>query len=148
MSAAAPPSADPPAVAAGAQAVRQLCAARAGAHCVETHISWVLLAGDDAYKIKKPLQLDFLDFSTIERRHAACLEELRINRRTAPGLYLRVVPITGRLDAPAIGGERVNLVAQPRVFALEFVQCHRPSPASPCVGRESGRARGVTPPLE
>lgn len=104
MSAAAQPSADAPALAASARVVRQLCAARAGAHCVETHISWVLLAGDDAYKIKKPLKLDFLDFSTLERRHAACLEELRINRRTAPALYLDVVPITGRPDAPAIDG--------------------------------------------
>eukprot|EP01034_Spumella_vulgaris_P013786 gene13786-17608_t len=52
--------------------------------CIETHISWVLLAGDFAYKLKKPLQLDFLDFSTHALRHAACEEELRINRRTAP----------------------------------------------------------------
>lgn len=76
----------------------------AQADCIETHISWVLLAGDDAWKIKKPLKLDFLDFSTLERRHAACLEELRINRRTAPGLYLDVVPITGSVRAPRIGG--------------------------------------------
>ncbi|MGB7423128.1 MAG: aminoglycoside phosphotransferase, partial [Comamonas sp.] len=73
-------------------------------NCIETHISWVLLAGDDAWKIKKPLKLDFLDFSTLEQRHAACLEELRINRRTAPGLYLDVVPITGSVRAPRIGG--------------------------------------------
>jgi len=76
----------------------------AQADCIETHISWVLLAGDDAWKIKKPLKLDFLDFSTLEQRHAACLEELRINRRTAPGLYLDVVPITGSVRAPRIGG--------------------------------------------
>lgn len=59
--------------------------------CIETHISWVLLAGDFAYKFKKPLQLDFLDFSTQALRYAACEEELRINRRTAPGLYLGLV---------------------------------------------------------
>ncbi len=76
----------------------------ADADCIETHISWVLLAGGDAWKIKKPLKLDFLDFSTLEQRHAACLQELRINRRTAPGLYLDVVPITGSVRAPRIGG--------------------------------------------
>lgn len=75
------------------------------AECIETHISWVLLAGGDAWKIKKPLRLDFLDFGTLERRRAACEEELRINRRTAPGLYLGVVPITGTLQAPRIGGD-------------------------------------------
>lgn len=75
------------------------------AACVETHISWILLTGDDAWKIKKPLKLDFLDFSTLARRRAACEEELRINRRTAPGLYLGVVPITGTPQAPRIGGD-------------------------------------------
>lgn len=56
--------------------------------CIETHISWVLLAGGFAYKFKKPLLLDFLDFSTQGVRRRACEEELRINRRTAPALYL------------------------------------------------------------
>jgi aminoglycoside phosphotransferase family enzyme len=51
---------------------------------IETHISWLLLAGDFVYKFKKPLKLDFLDFSTPALRRAACEEELRINRRTAP----------------------------------------------------------------
>ena len=55
---------------------------------IETHISWLLLAGDFVYKFKKPLKLDFLDFSTPALRRAACEEELRINRRTAPALYL------------------------------------------------------------
>ncbi|HMN22500.1 MAG TPA: AAA family ATPase [Ottowia sp.] len=73
--------------------------------CIETHASWVLLAGDEAWKIKKPVKLDFLDFSTLERRRAACEEELRINRRTAPQLYLGVVPITGTRQAPRLGGD-------------------------------------------
>ncbi len=72
---------------------------------VETHISWVLLAGDLAYKFKKPLRLDFLDFSTLEQRRAACREELRINRRTAPDLYLDVLALTGGDEAPRLGGE-------------------------------------------
>ncbi len=62
---------------------------------IETHISWLLLAGDRVYKFKKPLKLDFLDFSTRALRRAACEEELRINRRTAPSLYLGLVGLSG-----------------------------------------------------
>lgn len=54
----------------------------------ETHISWVALAGPFAYKVKKPLRYDFLDYGSLERRRAACLVELGLNRRWAPGLYL------------------------------------------------------------
>lgn len=71
---------------------------------IETHISWVLLAGDYAYKIKKPVDLGFLDFSTLELRRQACEEEIRLNRRLAPDYYLGVVPVTGRPDAPSLGG--------------------------------------------
>lgn len=71
---------------------------------VETHLSWVILAGTGAWKIKKPVRLDFVDFSTLGRRHAACLEELRLNRRMAPGLYQDVVAITGSAQAPRLGG--------------------------------------------
>jgi len=71
---------------------------------LETHISWVLLTGRYAYKLKKPLDLGFLDFSTLEARRRACEEELRLNRRTAPGLYLEAVPITGTAADPRIGG--------------------------------------------
>lgn len=85
--------------------VRRLADGLGDAELLETHISWVLLAGDDAYKLKKPLELGFLDFSTPDRRRAACEEELRINRRTAPGIYLGVVPITGSVAAPRIGGD-------------------------------------------
>jgi aminoglycoside phosphotransferase family enzyme/predicted kinase len=71
----------------------------------ETHISWVLLAGDFAYKIKKPVDFGFLDFSTLERRRFFCQEELRLNRRHARDLYLAVVPIADhppRLDGSGI----------------------------------------------
>ncbi len=71
---------------------------------VETHISWVLLTGPYAYKIKKPLNLGFLDFSTLEKRRFFCEEELRLNRRLAPSLYLEVIPITGSSSAPVPGG--------------------------------------------
>ncbi|HSN22521.1 MAG TPA: AAA family ATPase [Usitatibacter sp.] len=71
---------------------------------VETHISFVLLAGEHAYKIRKPVRLAFLDFSTLEARRRDCEEELRLNRRTAPQLYLDVVRITGTAASPVVGG--------------------------------------------
>ncbi|HJR69347.1 MAG TPA: AAA family ATPase [Gammaproteobacteria bacterium] len=70
---------------------------------VETHISFVLLTGPYAYKLKKPLKLPFLDFSTRARRRHFCLEELRLNRRLARELYLGVVPIGGSSAAPRVG---------------------------------------------
>jgi hypothetical protein len=72
---------------------------------LETHISWVLLTGDYAYKIKKPVNLGFLDFSTLGMRGHYCEEELRLNRRLAPELYLEVVTVRGTPAAPHIGGE-------------------------------------------
>ena len=71
---------------------------------LQTHISCILLAGDYAYKIKKPLNLGFLDFSTLGARRHYCEEELRLNRRTAPGLYLDVIPISGSESAPLLAG--------------------------------------------
>jgi aminoglycoside phosphotransferase family enzyme/predicted kinase len=71
---------------------------------IETHISHVLLAGDYAYKLKKRLALGFLDFSTLERRKFFCEEEIRLNGRLAPDVYLVVVPITGGVDAARVGG--------------------------------------------
>jgi uncharacterized protein len=70
---------------------------------VETHISWVLLTGSFAYKIKKPVNFAFVDFSTLERRKAFCDEEIRLNRRLAPSIYLGVVPIGGSASRPVIG---------------------------------------------
>lgn len=71
---------------------------------IETHISWVLLTGQYAYKIKKPVSFGFLDFSTLEKRRFYCAEELRLNRRLAAELYLEVVPITGSPDRPELAG--------------------------------------------
>jgi hypothetical protein len=73
--------------------------------CIETHISWVLIAGDHAYKIKKPVDFGFLDFSTLAKRRACCAEEVRLNRRLAPDLYLGVVEIRGAESAAHIGGD-------------------------------------------
>lgn len=81
-----------------------LASAREPVELIETHISWVLLAGDRAYKLKKPLDLGFLDFSTLEKRRAACEEELRLNGRLAPQIYEAVVPITGSACAPQLDG--------------------------------------------
>lgn len=70
---------------------------------VETHISWVLLSGHYAYKIKKSIALGFLDFSSLEARRFYCEEEIRLNRRLAPKLYLKVVSIGGSAEAPVLG---------------------------------------------
>lgn len=70
---------------------------------VETHVSWVFLTGRHAYKVKKPVKLPFVDFSTLALRKRFCEEELRVNRRLAPELYLGVVPIGGTPSAPRVG---------------------------------------------
>ncbi len=69
---------------------------------IETHVSWVFLTGAHAYKLKKPLDLGFLDFSTLSKRRNACREELRLNRRTAPSIYLDVVAICGAPETPEL----------------------------------------------
>jgi aminoglycoside phosphotransferase family enzyme/predicted kinase len=71
---------------------------------VETHCAWVLLTGDFAYKVKKPVDFGFLDFSTLEKRHFYCAEEVRLNRRFAPAVYLDVVAVTGRPERPQMAG--------------------------------------------
>jgi len=91
--------------------IRQLLVAAAYPHqvgeiqLVETHISWVILTGKYAYKVKKPVELGFLDFSTLEARRHFCEEELRVNRRTAPDLYLEVVPIASGPEGARVGVE-------------------------------------------
>ena len=71
---------------------------------IETHISWVLLTGKYAYKIKKSVNFGFLDFSTPDKRRHYCHEELRLNQRLAKDWYLDVVPITGQSERPKMGG--------------------------------------------
>lgn len=70
----------------------------------ETHISYVILTGDYVYKFKKPVDLGFLDFSTLEKRKFFCEEELRLNRRLASDMYLDVVSVHGELEHPVVGG--------------------------------------------
>src|SRR5438128_673555 len=67
---------------------------------LETHISHLFLTGDFAYKLKKSVRFDFLDFSTPEKRQYFCAEEIRLNSRYAPELYLELIPVSlknGRL---------------------------------------------------
>jgi aminoglycoside phosphotransferase family enzyme/predicted kinase len=83
---------------------------------IETHISWVILTGEYAYKIKKPVKLGFLDFSSLEQRKFFCEEELRVNRRTAPELYIDIVPI-------GIENDKARIMAEP---AIEYaVRMHQ-----------------------
>jgi aminoglycoside phosphotransferase family enzyme/predicted kinase len=72
---------------------------------LETHLSVVLLAGEYAYKFKKPVDLGFADFSTLEKRRHYCEEELRLNKRLAPDLYLAVVAVCGTAQSPRIDGD-------------------------------------------
>ncbi|MEO5784148.1 MAG: AAA family ATPase [Casimicrobiaceae bacterium] len=90
------------------------------ARVLETHISYVLLTGTHAYKIKKAVRLGFLDFTTLAKRRHYCEEELRLNRRLAPGFYLDVVAITGTAGHPQIGG--AGPVLEYAVKMLEFPQ--------------------------
>jgi aminoglycoside phosphotransferase family enzyme/predicted kinase len=87
---------------------------------IQTHISFVLLTGPYAYKVKKAVDLGFLDFSTLERRRHFCQEELRLNARGAPGLYVDVVPIT--LDG---GREPVEYAVRMHQFPADELYSER-----------------------
>ena len=89
---------------------------------VETHISWIFLTGQFAYKMKKPVNLGFLDFSTLEQRKHFCEEELRLNRRLCADLYLDVLPVTSSAEGIRIGGdgEAVDYVIRMAQFDRSF----------------------------
>jgi aminoglycoside phosphotransferase family enzyme/predicted kinase len=77
---------------------------------IDTHISIVWLVGDRAFKLKRAVRFDYVDFSTVELRHLACEAEVRLNRRTAPQLYRGVRPVTREADGSlALGGKGVPL---------------------------------------
>ncbi len=101
---------------------------------IETHISWVLLAGKFAYTIKKAGDLEILDFTTLASRRFYCEEELRINRRMAPRLYVDVLPIGGSPDRPLPGREP----------AIEYAVRMRRFPAGNLLDKLLPRGR-VTP---
>lgn len=85
---------------------------------LETHISWVLLTGTYAYKIKKPVDLGFVDFSTLAKRRHFCEEELRLNRRLAPDLYLGLRTLHGPAQRAHLGGvgPPIEVAVQMRQF--------------------------------
>lgn len=105
------------------QGLRQWLASRQGveASLIETHISYVLVCGSHAYKLKKALRTPFLDQSTLALRQLACQEELRLNRRMAAELYLGVVPVTGTAAAPELAGTgaAIDVAVKMRAFAQE-----------------------------
>ena len=86
---------------------------------VETHMSWVFIAGDLVYKLKKPVRFPYLDFSTCDRREAACRAELAINQRLAPHVYLRVVPLTAGREGMAIFKDSKSKPTRIPTFAQE-----------------------------
>ena len=85
----------------------------------ETHISWVVRTGSFAYKIKKPVKLDFIDASTLARRRFLCEEELRLNRRLAPELYLDVMPVTRSQGKLVMGGSGTAVEYAVRMHQFE-----------------------------
>lgn len=93
----------------------------------ETHISWVLVSGELAYKFKKAVRFDFLDFSTLDARRRYCEEELRLNGKLAPEIYLDVVAITGAVERPEIGGSgpAIEYAVKMRAFPQEALWNHR-----------------------
>jgi aminoglycoside phosphotransferase family enzyme/gluconate kinase len=93
---------------------------------LETHISWIILTGSYAYKIKKPVNFGFLDFSTLDKRHFYCAEELRLNRRFAPRIYLDLVEIRGSRDAPHLhkDGEVIEYALKMLEFPQECLLSH------------------------
>ncbi|MBI3222559.1 MAG: AAA family ATPase [Nitrosomonadales bacterium] len=91
-----------------------------GLRLIETHISWVVLTGDFAYKIKKPVDMGFLDFSTLALRQQACADEVRLNRRLAADIYLGVVVITGSAESPHIGEPQLDTL--PFEYAVQMRQ--------------------------
>lgn len=124
------PDASADGLAAQQQLVQSLCAALQAAEPVrlfETHISWVLVTKDYAYKIKKAVRFDFLDFSLLKARRRYCEEELRLNRRLAPELYLDVLAITGSVEAPRLGGQgaAIEYVVRMRAFGQDALWSER-----------------------
>ena len=95
-------------------------------HLIETHISWVILTGDYVYKIKKPVDFGFLNFSTLDKRRHFCHEELRLNRRFAPHIYLDVVEIRGPIDAPRLhgSGEVIDYAVKMAEFSQQDLLSH------------------------
>jgi len=118
------------------RALRDAATYPQGPHAVEareTHMSWVFLTEQHAYKLKKPVRYEFLDFSTLEKRRFDCEEELRLNRRLAPNVYLDVVP----LAVDERGAVRVEGVGTP----IEWLVKMRRLPDEQMLDRRIRRGR-------
>src|SRR5690242_2749847 len=107
-----------------------------GVNLIETHISWVLLTGSFAYKVKRPVHYAFVDLRSAEQRRSLCHEEVRLNRRFAPELYLDVRTIRRRQGEARIGGsgpiieQAVRMRQFPRSQQLDaLLQAQRIEPA-------------------
>jgi aminoglycoside phosphotransferase family enzyme/predicted kinase len=110
---------------------------------IDTHISTVLLAGPHAYKIKKPVAFGFLDYSTLEQRHAGCIDEVRLNRRTAPQIYLDVVPIVSARGTPRIGEADPAGDSQPIEYAVRMRRFDHDLTLDRLAGRRQLTARHI-----
>ena len=90
---------------------------------LQTHISYIALTGKYAYKIKKPVDFGFLDFSSLEKRKKFCEEEIRLNRRLCPDIYLDVVPITIKDHTVEINGrgEIIEYAVKMKEFSQENI---------------------------
>jgi len=93
---------------------------------LQTHLSYVVLTGGIAYKVKKAVDMGFLDFRSLASRRRDCDRELRIDRAFAPDLYLDVVAVTGSVDTPHIGGAGpvLDYAVRMREFPQEAVAAH------------------------
>lgn len=107
---------------------------------IETHNSWVVLCGAYAYKIKKALDLGFLDFTALEKCRFYCTEELRLNSRLAPALYLAVIPITGTAEQAYVGG-----TGRPRGMPLRILYfCADPAALRQRIESRQRKARDIS----
>jgi len=123
---------------------------------IETHISWVILTGPFAYKIKKPVDFGFLNFTTLDARKHFCEEELRLNQRLTDNLYLDVIPVTGSEAEPQLAGEGspVEYLLKMRQFPqgqlLDKVQARGELTAQhiDALAEQIARFHQATPPVE
>jgi aminoglycoside phosphotransferase family enzyme/predicted kinase len=94
---------------------------------IQTHISTVALTGTYAYKVKKPVNFGFLDFSTLDKRKHYCEEELRLNRRLCPDIYLDIIPITQHDDTYQLNGDgpTVDYAVKMKEFPQHQIMTHQ-----------------------
>ncbi|MBN1008558.1 AAA family ATPase [Amphritea pacifica] len=97
---------------------------------IETHISWVILTGEIAYKIKKPVNFGFLDFTSLESRKHYCYEELRLNQRLAPDIYQEVVAICGSPASPTLTAVELTIPEPANTSSVTATPVESDAPAA------------------